>query len=419
MDTEFLIRLLRLLEVIRALNSSLEFESFLQGIVDAACELTSSESASILNYESSADVLSFVAVSASRREFLRQVQVPLEGSTAGWVFRHAEPLIVQNVADDLRHFKEVDRLTGSHTRSLVAVPLSFRGRPVGVLEVVNKMGEAHYTDEDVIILETLASMAAFAFREHDLQGQLEQIHSESANLDRLKADFIAITSHELRTPLGLILGHATFLRELVGMEYHEQLDLIIRNATRLKDIVENLASVDNYQNGAAHVRQREVSMARLVQDVVESFHEEARRKGVTIRVEMGATSLTVEGEAGKIEIALNHLVRNAIAFTDAGGHILVTAEAVPGYVKVTVIDDGVGIPAKDLSRIFDRFYQVESHLTRKHGGMGLGLSVAKAMIEMHGGRIWAESVEGKGSRFTIILPVNAAQASAAEKVFLT
>jgi signal transduction histidine kinase len=79
----------------------------------------------------------------------------------------------------------------------------------------------------------------------------------------------------------------------------------------------------------------------------------------------------------------------------------------------------VGIPAKDLSRIFDRFYQVESHLTRKHGGMGLGLSVAKAMIEMHGGRIWAESVEGKGSRFTIILPVNAAQASAAEKVFLT
>lgn len=419
MDTEFLIRLLRLLEVIRALNSSLEFESSLQGIVDAACELTSSESASILNYESSADVLSFVAVSASRREFLRQVQVPLEGSTAGWVFRHAEPLTVQNVADDLRHFKEVDRLTGSHTRSLVAVPLSFRGRPVGVLEVVNKMGEAHYTDEDVIILETLASMAAFAFREHDLQGQLEQIHSESANLDRLKADFIAITSHELRTPLGLILGHATFLRELVGMEYHEQLDLIIRNATRLKDIVENLASVDNYQNGAAHVHQREVSMARLVQDVVESFHEEARRKGVTIRVEMGATSLTVEGEAGKIEIALNHLIGNAIAFTDAGGHILVTAEAVPGYVKVTVIDDGVGIPAKDLSRIFDRFYQVESHLTRKHGGMGLGLSVAKAMIEMHGGRIWAESVEGKGSRFTIILPVNAAQASAAEKVFLT
>jgi signal transduction histidine kinase len=313
----------------------------------------------------------------------------------------------------------VDRLTGSLTRSLVAVPMMFRGGPVGVIEVVNKAGDAHYTEEDVIILETLASLTAFVLREHELQGQLEQAYSEVANLDRLKSDFLAITSHELRTPLGLILGHATFLRELAGAEYHEQLDLIVRNATRLKDIVENLSSVDNFQSGAARVRQREVSMARLVQDVVESFHEDARRKEVAIRAETGATSLTVEGEAGKIEIALNHLVRNALMFTDSGGHILVTAEPVPGYVKVTVVDDGVGIPEKDLSRIFERFYQVESHLTRRHGGMGLGLSVAKAMIEMHGGRIWAESVDGKGSRFIFLLPVNASQASAAEKVFLS
>jgi signal transduction histidine kinase len=255
-------------------------------------------------------------------------------------------------------------------------------------------------------------------REHDLQEQVEHGHNESASLDRLKSDFIAITSHELRTPLGLILGHATFLRELVGVEYHEQLDLIIRNATRLKDIVDNLSSVDNYQSGAARVRQHEVSMARLVRDVVDSFQEEARRKGVAIHAETSATSLMVEGEAGKIMVALNHLVKNAIMFTDRGGHIFVTAEAVPGYVRVSVVDDGIGIPERDLTRVFDRFYQVESHLTRKHGGMGLGLSVAKAMIEMHGGRLWAESVEGKGSRFTILLPVDASQASAAEKVFL-
>jgi signal transduction histidine kinase len=91
---------------------------------------------------------------------------------------------------------------------------------------------------------------------------------------------------------------------------------------------------------------------------------------------------------------------------------------VPGYVKVSVIDDGIGIPAKDLPRIFDRFFQVESHLTRRHGGMGLGLSVAKVMIELHGGRIWAESMEGKGSNFTFLLPFNPAQAEAGSKVFL-
>ncbi len=417
METELVIRLLQLQDVIREVNASGDFEITLQKIADAACELTGSELASIQRYDAAADVLSFVAATASQREFLRQVRVPLEGSVAGWTFRHAEPLIVQNATNDLRHFKEVDNLTGSKTRSLVAAPVMFHGGPMGVIEAVNKKDEAEYTEEDVVILESLASLAAFVLRDHDLKEQVEQASREVKKLDTLKADFVAITSHELRTPLGLILGHATFLRELVGKQYHDQLDLIIRNATRLKEIVENLARVDNYEAGAARVRQREVSMSSLVRDVVESFHEEAQRKGLSISFDTGTTPLTIEGDAAKLEIALSHLVRNAITFTDSGGHVLVTGETVPGYVKVTVTDDGIGIPQKDLSRIFERFYQVEAHLTRKHSGMGLGLSVVKAMIDMHGGRVWAESVEGKGSRFTFILPVNAMQASAADKVF--
>lgn len=407
----------RLLTVVQALSESLEFDSFLQSIVDEACELIDCTSASILHYDSSTDTLIFMAAPPEQREFLRGVCVPLEGSAAGWTFRRVEPLLMQTTVNDNRHYKEVDKLTGSHTHSLLAVPLVFHGGPLGVIEAVNKRGGADYTEDDLTILETLAAMTSFAMHEHELQEQVRKAKDDVSKLDALKTDFIAITSHELRTPLGLILGHATFLRELTGPEYHEQLDLIIRNATRLKEIVENLASVDNYQSGAARVRQREVSMARMVQDVVESFHEEARRKGVTVQAETGANRLTVEGDAGKIEIALSHLIRNAITFTDSGGHVLVMAEAVPGYVKVSVMDDGVGIPAKDLERIFERFYQVESHLTRRHGGMGLGLSVAKAMIEIHGGRIWAESVNGKGSRFTFLLPINASQASAAEKVF--
>ena len=215
-----------------------------------------------MRYDSTSDVLSFVAAPPDQRDFLSKVHVPLEGSAAGWAFRHAEPLTIQNTKDDRRHYKELDRLIGSPTRSLLAVPLMYRGGPIGVIEAVNKTGDAHYTEEDVLILETLASLADFVMREHDLQEQVEHGHNESASLDRLKSDFIAITSHELRTPLGLILGHATFLRELVGVEYHEQLDLIIRNATRLKEIVENLASVDNFQSGAARVRQHEVSMAQ-------------------------------------------------------------------------------------------------------------------------------------------------------------
>jgi signal transduction histidine kinase len=405
----------RLLETTRNLSVALEFESFLQSLSLAACELTSSQAASILRYDSATDQLHYLAASHLQRDILRATSIPLEGSVAGWVFRHARPLIVPDATQDKRHFKPLDKLTGVQTKSLLAAPLVFRGRPIGAIEAINKTGGSNYTEDDAVILATLASLAAFALRENELHQRVEEHYVERAELDRLKSDFIAITSHELRTPLGLILGHSTFLRELLDAQYHEQLDIIIRNATRLKEIVENLANVENYESGAARVRERLVTMNQLVKDVTDSFLADARRKKITLQAEISSENLVVEGDAGKIAIALSNLIKNALTFTDSGGHVGVAAEAVPGYVKVAVVDDGVGIPAQDLPRVFDRFYQVASHLTRKHGGMGLGLSVAKAMVDLHGGRISVESVEGKGAIFTMLLPVNRSQASAAEK----
>ncbi|MEW6405837.1 MAG: HAMP domain-containing sensor histidine kinase, partial [Chloroflexota bacterium] len=183
-------------------------------------------------------------------------------------------------------------------------------------------------------------------------------------------------------------------------------DAIIRNAARLKEIIESLSNVDNYQSGAARLRQRRVSIARVVEDVMASFEDMAKRKGVKLKTKLGKDELYVDADGAKIAIALSNLIKNAITFTDKGGQVLVKGELAPGYVQVSVMDNGVGIPARDMPRVFERFFQVESHLTRRHGGMGLGLSVAKVMIEMHGGRIWAESVEGRGSNFTFVLPLN-------------
>jgi len=311
----------------------------------------------------------------------------------------------------------LDFASAFETRSLLAVPLMLKGRPLGVLEAVNKIGAAHYTEDDITILETLAAPSALAIHNAELQRRIEAGDSEIASLDRLKSDFIAITSHELRTPLGLILGHATFLRELLGEEYHEQVDVIIKNASRLKEIIENLASVDNFQSGAARIRQRAVSMSRIIEDVVASFSDMAAQRNITLKANAHRDDLLVEADSGKIAIALSNLVKNAILFTDEGGHVFVEGELLPGYVKVSVIDDGIGIPARDLPHIFDRFFQVESHLTRRHGGMGLGLAVTKAMIELHSGRIWAESMEGKASSFSFLLPVNLVQAEADSHIF--
>jgi signal transduction histidine kinase len=395
----------RLLEVVRGLTTSPDLDSFLQSVISEASELTNSELSSILEYDETADELRFLSVQWFDRDVLRPMGVPLDGSAAGWVFRKRQPLIIQDAKADKRHFKVVDRVTKHETSSLVAVPLMVRGEVIGVLEALNKKDNAHYTEEDLAILETLGALAAQAMRNTSLERKMRVARVEHAELERLKSDFVAITSHELRTPLGLILGHATFLKELVGEEYADQLDTIVRNATRLKEVVENLSSVDNFQNGAARVRSQKVSLAKIAEDTILNFKDEAKARNITLQAEMKNHPFFVDVDGSKIGIVFSNLVKNALQFTNQGGHITIGVEEDSGYMKVSVSDNGIGIPAKDLPRVFERFFQVEEHLTRRHGGMGLGLAVAKSMVELHGGRIWAESQPGKGSTVTFLLPV--------------
>lgn len=396
----------RLLEVVRGLTTAPDLESFLQTIITEAIELTNSELASILEYDESAAELRFLAMHWFQRDLLRPVGVPLNGSAAGWVYRRGQPLIIQDAKFDQRHFKVVDHLTKHETHSLVAVPLIVRSEVVGVLEALNKKDDAHYTEQDLAILETLGALAAQALKSADLQRKVRATSIELAELERLKTDFIAITSHELRTPLGLILGHATFLRELAGSQYGEQLDIIIRNSTKLKDIVENLSDVDNIQTGAARVRRQKVSLNKIAEDVASLFRDEAKSRNVTLKCETGENPCYLHADEAKLSIALSNLIKNSIQFTEAGGHVTVKVKDNIDCFEVSVMDDGIGIPARDLPRVFERFFQVETHLTRRYGGMGLGLSVAKAMVELHGGRIWVESEEGKGSTFTFLLPID-------------
>jgi len=408
MSNEQLLRFERLLEVTRSLSITPNLEPFLQTVISAAIELTASETASILEFDEPSGTLRFLAAPWTHQDALRGIKVPVDGSAAGWVYRNVKPLHIPDAKADARYSSAVDFAAAFETQSLLAVPMLVRGKPLGVLEAVNKSKD-HYTEEDITILETLAAPAALAIQNMNLQRRMEASFSELSELDRLKSGFIAITSHELRTPLGLIFGHATFLRELLGEEHREQLDVIIKNASRLKEIIESLSSVDNYETGVARLHQRAISVARIIEEVVGSFADMASRRNITLKTELDGDDLFVEADGSKISIALGNLIKNSIMFTDDGGHIFVTSQAVPGYVKVSVTDDGIGIPSKDLARIFERFFQSESHLTRRHGGMGLGLSVAKVMIEMHGGRIWAESEEGKGSNFSFLLPINSTQ----------
>jgi len=412
-------RLERLLETNRTLTSTRELKPLLDTIVDVACELTDSGAASLLLYDPSIQELRFEASPDMERSGLGDISVPLEGSVAGEVFTSGKTLVIQDASTDSRIFRHVDKKLKLQTRSIIGSPLILQDETIGVLEALNKRGQRNYTEDDVMVLETLAAQAAIAIDNARLMQNLQHANEDLQRLDKMKSDFMAIASHELRTPLGLILGHSTFLREIIPPKYTEQMDVVIRSAMRLKAIIEDMSTISHQEQGKSVVRRMPFSLSELIEESVSRFEEEAKKKKIELGYDIPSSdALMVEGDREKIDVALTNLIRNAITFTDPGGQVGVKAEGDGGYVKVFVVDTGIGIPDADIDRVFERFYQVESHLTRKHGGMGLGLSIAKAMVEMHQGQIWCESKEGTGSLFCFTLPDSSKRAKAASRVFI-
>ena len=399
----------RLLEVGRNLSALLDLEPLLQTIIDVAADLTYSQEASILLYDPEQNNLKFVAAPWFKHEQMSQIRVPLDKSIAGQVFTYGEPILVPDANNDPRVFKDVDKLSEFDTNSMLSVPMKFKGNTTGVLTAVNKLGTSRFSKEDINILEILASQAAIAIQNANYLKETQNAYQELAQFDRMKTDFIAITSHELRTPLGLILGHATFMHEVMPGDLKPQMDVIVKSSLRLKEIVDDLSKVNSFQTGEARVRREQFEMNEIIKEVLISFEERAEEKFLILTQKLSSSPIMIDGDSEKIGIALSHLIRNSILFTDDGGEIIVKTELLPGYAKIEVSDTGIGIPKKDLSRIFDRFYQVETHMTRRHGGMGLGLSVAKMMVEMHDGRIGVQSEVGKGTSFAILLPLTASE----------
>jgi signal transduction histidine kinase len=408
----------RLIALSRSLNQFEDLDAYLQMAINTASDLTNSEASSIILFEEETGLLKFVAAPLNQREALRRIRVPVERSIAGLAYEHAAPVVIQDARLDPRLYRAVDRDLGFETRSIVAVPISLRGKPIGAFETVNKLDDALFTQDDVTILEIIASYAATAIFVRLLMDEIESAYESLDELDRMKSNFIAIASHELRTPLGLILGHATFMRDSAAeISQKKQLDVIVNSALKLKGLIDEMSSAEAERQAPSRVKRTPIHMGELIQRVCDGFQDEARKARISLTTSIPKVDLVVDGDAEKLATALGNIVKNAIIYSNDNGHVLVTAEKLPGYVKVSVIDNGIGIPAKDLQRVFDKFFQVESHFTRRHGGMGLGLSVAKVMIELHGGEIWVESVEGKGSNFSFLLPSKTKETDPERRVF--
>ncbi|HID65262.1 MAG TPA: GAF domain-containing protein [Anaerolineae bacterium] len=227
-------------------------------------------------------------------------------------------------------------------------------------------------------------------------------------MENLKAEFIGIASHELRTPLAIIMGYVSILTEELAdrLDATEQefMNSILESGERLTRIVDELVQFAEAEGGEVRFTELKIDLREIAREAISALEAKIREKGIEIREEFPPQRAEVRGDRKMLVGVLRHLLENAINFNQPEGKITVVIGEKDDFYQVDVKDTGVGIPQVELPRIFDKFYQVEEHMTRWVGGLGLGLSIAKRAVELHGGEIWAESVLGQGSTFSFTLP---------------
>ena len=397
----------RLVHLSVTLNSTLDPDRLLAFIIQTAAEVLDCEAASILLYDERRGELFFTSATGTDQRKLAEIPVPLEGSIAGTIFRENRPLVINDVASDPRHYAQVGEQIRFQPRSLLGVPMCIREKVTGVLEALNKRNGC-FDDNDIQTLSVIASQAAVAIHNARLVQALQRAYDELSRLDKLKSDFLAIASHELRTPLGVILGYATFLQEEAQGEISEHASAVLASALRMRGIVEAMTNLNLLQMMTLKLNLQAVAIQQILQSVCDELSPTARAKGQQLSLHAPPTPIMVRADVEKISQAFTNLLNNAIRFTPGEGETTLTVSVVHNEVWVEIKDSGIGIPKSELENIFKEFYQVEDHMVRRYGGLGVGLSIAKGLVELHGGRIWAESEgPGKGSTFTVVLPVQA------------
>jgi PAS domain S-box-containing protein len=286
-------------------------------------------------------------------------------------------------------------------RSFLAVPVKARsGEMAGALFFGHPDAD-RFSSRDEQLAVGIASWAAVALENARLYRSVQEAN-------RLKDDFLATLSHELRTPLNAILGYARVLRTgIAGPEkFGRGLEAIERNANSLAQIVEDVLDVSRIISGKMRLDVQPVDLAPVVQTAIDAVRPAAEAKGVRIETVLDPRASPVSGDPDRLQQILWNLTSNAVKFTERGGRVQVRLERVNSHVEVTVSDTGVGISPEFLPHIFERFRQADGSTTRERGGLGLGLAIAKQLVEIHGGSIEASSTgSGQGATFRVKLPL--------------
>ncbi len=293
-------------------------------------------------------------------------------------------------------------------KATLIVPLKIESKLTGILLVGEKLSGDIFDDQELEVLAVLANQVAISLENARLYEELSESNAQLMQASRLKSQFLASMSHELRTPLNSIIGFSKVLLNRFDGELTERQETYIRSVhnsgAHLLQLINGILDFSRIEAGKLEMISEELDLHELIDECIESSMPLARGKQMKLEKNVPLELPPLSGDRTKVKQILLNLLSNAIKFT-AQGRVLVSVVAEPDAIRVSVADTGIGIREDDLAHLFEPFQQLDNPVARSAGGTGLGLAISKKFVELHGGRIWAESRENQGSTFHFTLPL--------------
>jgi signal transduction histidine kinase len=294
------------------------------------------------------------------------------------------------------------------TKAIIGAPMMWEGKGVGAIFVLRDHA-GPFSDKDISLLKTFADQAVIAIQNARLFREIENKSRQLEIANKHKSEFLANMSHELRTPLNAIIGFSEVLQEKLFGDVNEKqedyLNDIHSSGKHLLGLINDILDLSKVEAGRMELDLAKFDVASALSNAMTLVRERAQRHNVALKMTVDPALGEVTADERKVKQILVNLLTNAVKFTPDGGSIDVTARREQDAVVVAVRDTGIGIAPEDHAAVFEEFRQVGRDYTKKQEGTGLGLTLTKKFVELHGGRIWVESEPGKGSTFTFTIPI--------------
>jgi signal transduction histidine kinase len=409
-------------DVGRALSSTLDPDTVLQTIVTRASQLAGTDACSVFEYDEATEAFHLRAthnLDEAVVALARRIPTRKGEGIQGRMALTRQPVQIPDIAaEDAYRGPLRDILLRTGARALLAVPMLREGELIGGL-TVNRKTPGAFAPEVVDLLQTFATQSALAIQNARLFREIADKSRLLEAASRHKSEFLANMSHELRTPLNAILGFSEVLAERMFGEVNEKqaeyLQDILSSGRHLLSLINDILDLSKVEAGRLELELGRFHLPTALDNALTLVRERATRHGITLDLAADPEIGEIVADERKVKQILLNLLSNAVKFTPEGGRVGLAATPADDVITIAVSDTGIGITAADQEAIFEEFRQVGHDDARKQEGTGLGLTLAKKFVELHGGQIGVQSQVGQGSTFTFTLPLRSDERGARDQ----